>query len=175
MSYSILNAVAANAVVKLFAKEKTLKVKIVADQDAAIQRVIDGLILSCDVPKDQFCKGTSANNPARAEVKEMFEAIREAGGLSASAVANYQVSFWIAFRDGVPFERGLFNQNKDKTAKPDNTAKKAGKVKETTRAELDKTLTKALEQARLLGLNEFAATLLDHCLESLDGFKEETK
>jgi len=42
----------------------------------------------------------------------------------------------------------------------------------TSRAELDKTLSKALAQARLLGLTEFAANVLDLCLESLDDFKE---
>jgi hypothetical protein len=48
----------------------------------------------------------------------------------------------------------------------------AGPVKSTSREALDQTLTKALQQARLLGLTEFAATLLDHCIDSLENFKE---
>jgi hypothetical protein len=37
---------------------------------------------------------------------------------------------------------------------------------------LDKTLSKAIAQARMLGLTEFAAQVLDVAIESLDGFKE---
>jgi hypothetical protein len=37
---------------------------------------------------------------------------------------------------------------------------------------LDKTLSKAMAQARLLGLTEFAAELVDLCVDCLDGFKE---
>ena len=40
------------------------------------------------------------------------------------------------------------------------------------RAELDKTLSKALAQCRALGLSELAADILDLALERLDGFKE---
>jgi len=47
-----------------------------------------------------------------------------------------------------------------------------GKVITTTRAELDKTISKALEQARALGLLNFAAELVDLAAESLDGFTE---
>jgi hypothetical protein len=48
----------------------------------------------------------------------------------------------------------------------------AGAVISTSRSDLDKTLSKALAQARTLGLTDFAATMLDHCIESLDGFTE---
>jgi len=53
-----------------------------------------------------------------------------------------------------------------------NTGTKAGKVTSTSREELDKTLSKALAQARILGLTEFAANVLDLAIDSLDGFKE---
>lgn len=49
---------------------------------------------------------------------------------------------------------------------------KAGKVTTTTRAEADKTLSKAFAQYRMIGMNEFVANMLDLALESLDGFKE---
>ena len=52
---------------------------------------------------------------------------------------------------------------------------KAGKVQSTTREELDKTISKALQQARLLGLSEFSASMVDLAIESLDGFKEITE
>lgn len=54
-------------------------------------------------------------------------------------------------------------------------AGKAGKVTSTSREELDKTLSKAIAQARILGLTEFAAQVLDVAIESLDGFKEITE
>lgn len=49
---------------------------------------------------------------------------------------------------------------------------KAGKVTTTTRAEADKTLSKAFAQYRMIGMNEFVANMLDLALESLEGFKE---
>ena len=52
---------------------------------------------------------------------------------------------------------------------------KAGKVTSTSREDLDKTLSKAIAQARMLGLTEFAAQVLDAAIESLDGFKEITE
>jgi hypothetical protein len=54
-------------------------------------------------------------------------------------------------------------------------ASKAGAVTSTSREDLDKTLSKAIAQARMLGLTEFAAQVLDVAMESLDGFKETTE
>jgi hypothetical protein len=50
--------------------------------------------------------------------------------------------------------------------------KPSGTVTSTSREDLDKTISKALAQARLLGLTEFAATVLDVCIERLEGFTE---
>jgi hypothetical protein len=61
----------------------------------------------------------------------------------------------------------------DKQAGEAKTSTKAsGAVQSTTRAELDKTFCKALAQARLLGLKDFAADLLDMLHDRLDGFEE---
>jgi hypothetical protein len=114
-------------------------------------------------------QGNAVKNDARREVKEMFDAIVSPTCSKASA-AQYQSAFWIAFEKGIAFQRDLVNKKSD-DKKADATAK-AGKVTSTSRTDLDKTLSKALAQARMLGLTEFAATMLDHCLESLDGFKE---
>jgi hypothetical protein len=100
----------------------------------------------------------------------MFDAIVSPTCSKASA-AQYQTAFWIAFEKGIAFQRDLVNKKSDD--KKDATPK-AGKVTSTSRTDLDKTLSKALAQARMLGLTEFAATMLDHCIESLDGFKEIT-
>ena len=140
-------------------------------QDQAIQQALDVITLACDKPKAEFMKGNSKSNGARAEVKEIFDGLVEKGFISKASGAQYQSAFWIAFESGVEFQRDLVN--KKSNDKKDATAK-AGKVTSTSRTELDKTLTKALAQARMLGLTEFAAEMLDLCIESLDDFKEIT-
>ena len=169
---NVINTTLTNAIINAF----TGKVAALnAMQDKAIQKAIDAMFLACDKPVAEFLKGNAKTNPARGQVAEMFTAIVTAGGLSKSAANNYATSFWIAFERGVPFQRTLFESGrKAKVAATDKTpdTKKAGAVKTTDRAELDKTLCKALQQARLLGLTEFAAEILDVCLESLEGFTE---
>jgi hypothetical protein len=156
-------------VIKLFHGEGETLVKIRADQDKAIQAVLDAMTLACDKPKVEFMKGNAKTNDARREVKEMFDAIVSPTCAKTSA-AQYQSAFWVAFETGVPFKRDLVNKKSD--AKKDATTPKSGPVISTTRESLDKTLSKALGQARALGLTEFAAEILDLCLESLDGFQE---
>jgi hypothetical protein len=134
------------------------------------------MVINADKPKTEFMKGNARSNPARAQVAELFAALIEKEYIKAKSAAQYQSCFWFAFENGVPFSRSLINE-KAATKKADGASKdtatpKAGKVESTTRAELDKTLSKAIKQARLLGLTEFAAVMVDHCLTSLDSFKE---
>jgi hypothetical protein len=157
-------------VIKLFHGEGETLAKIRTTQDQAINAVLDAMTLACDKPKVEFMKGNAKTNDARREVKEMFDAIISPTCSKASA-AQYQSAFWIAFEQGIAFQRDLVNKKSDD--KKDATAK-AGKVTSTSRTELDKTLSKALAQARMLGLTEFAAEMLDLCIESLDEFKEAT-
>ena len=140
-------------------------------QDQAIQQALDVVTLVCDKPKAEFLKGNAKTNLARAEVKGIFDGLIEKGFISKATGAQYQSCFWIAFETGVEFSRDLANKKSE--TKKDATPK-AGKVTSTSRTELDKTLSKALAQARMLGLTEFAATMLDLCIESLDDFKEAT-
>jgi hypothetical protein len=98
------------------------------------------------------------------------------GNFERTTITNYAQSAMRAYFHGVPFAPSLFT-NKEMGLPWGKTsgggdAKTSGKVQSTSRAELDKTLSKALAQARLLGLTEFAANVLDLCLESLDDFKE---
>jgi hypothetical protein len=155
-------------VIKLFHGEGETLAKIRTTQDQAINAVLDAMTIACDKPKVEFMKGNAKTNDARREVKEMFDAIVSPTCSKASA-AQYQSAFWIAFETGVAFQRDLVNKKSD--AKNDATPK-AGKVTSTSRTDLDKTLSKALSQARMLGLTEFAAEMLDLCIESLDDFKE---
>jgi hypothetical protein len=98
-------------------------------------------------------------------------------------LASYTTSAVKAFVKGIEWQAGLFNTvefpdhcpvtgekwSKSKAAK--ERAAKAGKVESTDRAALDATLSKALKQARMLGLGGFAADMEALCADCLDGFK----
>jgi hypothetical protein len=158
-----------STIFKAFEGEAKAVQKARAVQDQAIQQALDVITLACDKPKAEFMKGNAKTNPARADIKGIFDGLVEKGFISKASGAQYQSAFWIAFETGVEFSRDLVNKKSD--AKKDATPK-SGPVISTTRESLDKTLSKALGQARALGLTEFAAEILDLCLESLDGFQE---
>lgn len=158
-------------VTKAFAGEAKALSKARAEQDKAIQAHIDAMRIAMGkTPMAAFLKGNAAKNEARGEVKAMFDSLVTAEYIGASAGRNYQTSYWMAFEQNVPFQRDLFTSKPKAESKASD--KKAGEVKSTTREALDKTLSKAIAQARLLGLTEFAAEMLDLCIESLDGFTE---
>jgi hypothetical protein len=154
----------------LFQNEGDTIAKIRVEQDKAINAVLDAMTLACDKPKELFMKGNAKTNEARAEIKSIFDGLVEAKHISKSSGVSYACAFWIAFENGVPFQRDL--NNKKENAGESVATPKSGKVTSTSRTDLDKTLSKALAQARMLGLTEFAATILDLCIESLDDFKE---
>jgi hypothetical protein len=119
------------------------------------------------------------------EVEAIGKAIREneivstyvaLGAFERKTFTEYAQGAMRAHFHGVPFTPNL--KNDKGMALPWSTAPKkastgkAGPSSETTRAALDATLSKAIKQARLLGLLEFAAELVDICADSLDGFKE---
>jgi len=156
-------------VIKLFQGEGDTIAKIRVEQDKAINAVLDAMTLACDKPKELFMKGNAKTNDARREIKELFDAI-VSPTCSKSSAASYQSAFWIAFEQGIAFQRDL--NNKKENAGEKSSEPKSGKVTSTSRTDLDKTLSKALAQARMLGLTEFAADILDLCIESLDDFKE---
>jgi len=122
-------------------------------------------------------------------VKPIGKAIRECevfteavalGTLEKKTVTEYAQSAMRAYFHNVPFAQGLKNDPAfkipDASGKTKGTPdKKSGGVKSTTREALDKTLSKAIQQARLLGLTDFAADVLDLALDTLDGFKEITE
>jgi len=125
------------------------------------------------------------NGKSEQSVKAMGAAIRDSqvvidlvatGAMEKKTFTEYAQGAMRALHYGVPFAADLKNNpdmalpwSKAKTA---GGSAKTGKVSTTTRAELDKTLTKVLAMARTLGLLEFAADLVDLCTDSLDGFKE---
>ncbi|MFM7013322.1 MAG: hypothetical protein ACKO0Z_29000 [Betaproteobacteria bacterium] len=162
-----------SAVVRSFEGEAKAIAKARTAQDKAIQAALDAMYIACDKPKAEFMKGNAKTNEARGQIKAMFDAIVEKGFISKSSGASYQSAFWIAFEQGIEFSRDLNNKKPSADAGEVKTNPKAsGGVQSTTRKDLDKTISKALAQARLLGLTDFAAEILDLCIDRLDGFEE---
>ena len=157
-------------------KEKALQAKNVKLQNVEISKLVDAHIVANDKPtKAEYMKGNSATNDARKEIKTLFEGLATAGYIEKSTVKSYQNSFWIAFEQGVPFNRNLANKKSaDKKAEATKTesATKAGKVETTTIAEMHKTLSKALAQARILNQTIFAGELVDFIIATYPDFKE---
>jgi len=170
---SVINQSLIAAVIKSFDKGAKTLDKVRQDQDKAIQATLDAMLIACDKPKAVFMKGNAKTNEARGQIKAMFDAICEKGFISKSSAASYQTAFWIAFEQGIPFQRDL-NNKKDKAESGESktNTKASGAVQSTSRKDLDKTLSKAMAQARLLGLLDFAADLVDLCQDRLDGFEE---
>jgi hypothetical protein len=126
-----------------------------------------------------------ANGNTEQSVKAMGSAIRDSqavidlvatGAIEKKTFTEYAQGAMRALHYGVPFAADLKN-NPDMAlpwgkAKTGGGNKPSGTVISTSRADLDKTISKALAQARALGLMDFAADVLDLCLDSLDGFKE---
>jgi len=99
-----------------------------------------------------------------------------AGYMEKKTFTEYAQSAARALHYNVPFEPSLKNNKEMKLpwgkSGQAQGAPKAGKVVKTDRAELDKTISKALAQCRALGLTDLAADMLDLCIDRLDGFKE---
>ena len=170
---TVINQSIITNVIKSFEGEAKAIAKARTAQDKAIQGALDAMFIACDKPKAEFMKGNAKTNEARGQIKAMFDAIVEKGFISKSSGASYQSAFWIAFEQGIEFKRDLNNKKDTSESGEAKTSTKAsGAVQSTTRAELDKTFCKALVQARLLGLKDFAADLLDMLHDRLDGFEE---
>ena len=175
---SVINQSLVNAVIKSFEGEAKAIAKARTTQDKAIQATLDAMLIACDKPKALFMKGNAKTNEARGQIKAMFDAIVEKGFISKSSGASYQSAYWIAFEQGVPFQRDL-NNKKDKPegGTGDTTGKgsekpTSGSVTTTTVPELHKTLSKALAQARILNQSLFVADLTDLIVDVWPDFKE---
>jgi len=184
---SVISTAIIDATIKAFDKsQSTIEAatrKATETEDKAIQKTLDAMLIACNKPKAEFMKGNAVKNPARAQIKGLFDTLAEKGFVSKASASVYQSCFWMAFEKGIPFSRTLAKDASDAKAEAKDSAEgaaakpkaKAGKVSTTTRAELDKTITKVLQQARLLNLTDFAGDILDVCIDRLDGFKEITE
>ena len=169
----VINAKLTAKVVSLFEGETRKLSQIRSEQDVAINQALDAMRLACVTDRKTFLKGNAATNDARGQIKAMFDAI-VGPACSKSSAASYQTAFWIAFEQGIPFQRDLNN----KKEKPETTGtgeaktSASGKVETTDVPALHKTLSKALAQARILNQSIFAAELVDLIVDTWPEFKE---
>ena len=162
---------------------KTIVKAFVAGDKAAIK-----MREAIQIALQQFVDANlQANGRTEDSCKALAKSIRESevalnsvaqGVMEAKTWTEYSQSAQRALYWAVPFEASLKNDADKKlpwSKKATNTVTAAGRSVNTNRAELDKTISKVLQQARILGLTEFAAQVLDVAIERLDGFKEITK
>lgn len=168
-----------SAIVSKFAEGKkafeALEASTIADQDKEIQKLVDYHLVTCKVTKAEYMKGNSAKNPARKEVKDLFEGLAEKGYIGNGSVKTYQGCFWIAFEKGIPFGRNLANEKteaKKKESAKKESAPKSGAVEKTDMPALVLTLQKALHQCKLLNQTILKGALLDAIVESIPDFVE---
>jgi hypothetical protein len=139
--------------------------------DSTMQRFVDHV--SVTMGRDE--KACKALQKAVADSQIVIDTVA-AGIMEKKTFTEYAQSAARALHYNVPFAASLKNDDSKKLpwSKKGATSAtpKTGKVTSTTRDELDKTLSKALAQARVLGLTEFAADVLDLALDRLEGFKE---
>lgn len=149
-----------------------------------VQKIMLGFLDQCgDIPRNKDGCDTIAK-AMRIELKDdgiLGKALKDNIGLKLATVKNYVTSAMVAHYYGVEWKAGLFNDglpwNKDGTAKAPKAepAKAAGKVQTTTLKDLQATLLKAIEQARLLNQRELANLIGALAADRLDGFKFESK
>ena len=145
--------------------------KLSATVESTMQKYVD--YVSVTLGRDE--KACKALQKSIADSQVVIDTVA-AGIMEKKTFTEYAQSAARALHYGVPFAASLKNDDTKKLPwskkAGTSTTAKAGKVTSTTRDELDKTLSKALAQARTLGLTDFAADVLDMCIERLDGFKE---
>lgn len=166
---------------------------------AAIKEINDTLANSVNSTMSKFIDHVRVTlGRDKKACEAMQEAIRDSqtmidmvamGALEKKTVSEYALSAARALHFGIPFETQLKGKpeytlpwsKKSASAKgspvkgtkaASKSATKAAAPTVVNRAELQKTLSIALAQARTLNLDMLAASLLDVCLEQFDGFKE---
>lgn len=164
---------AATAIIKALSAADNAAAKYSVALATTMQQYLDGCAVLGMVRDNAAVK--AIGNEIRT-CQAMLDAVAT-GMLEKKTVTEYAQSAMRAYFHNVAFSQGLKNDPDYQIPSANGDVKvkassKAGSTKKTNRAELDKTIVKMLEQARLLGLNEFAADMLDVCLDSLDGFKE---
>jgi hypothetical protein len=144
---------------------------------AELSRTLNAYVDACRVAPgmDKGKESCAAMQKAIKNADAFVRAVAD-GLLESKTITEYAQGAARALHHGVQWTPRL--KNEPTKALPwgkagnGSGAGKAGAVTSTSREDLDKTLSKAIAQARMLGLTEFAAQVLDVAIESLDGFKE---
>lgn len=162
----------AKAIVKSYGKFDRASTTFNTELTRTMNQYVDAVRVAPGIGKDkESCK---AVQQAIRESDAFVRAIAD-GLLLRNTVTEYAQGAARALFHGVEWFADIKNRPEfglpwGKAGK--GSAGKAGAVTSTSREDLDKTLSKAIAQARMLGLTEFAAQVLDVAIESLDGFKE---
>lgn len=138
------------AIAAAVAKELITSAKLAAETDALIQKAVDLHIIAADVRKAEYLKGNARSNPARAEVKEMFESLFPGNTKTA---AQYQSCFWLAFETGTPFSRSALNtKSKAKAEAQDDDEGEGEGTAKAKGADQNKVTKPSLTQGQLIDL-----------------------
>jgi len=165
------NVHAAN-IVKAYGRFDAASTKFAAELSRTMNQYVDSCRTAEGIGKDEAsCK---AIQKAIRESESFKRAIAD-GLLLQKTITEYAQGAARALHYGVEWTPTL--KNDPAMALPwgkkgAGKGAKSGKVVTTDRAALEATLQKALQQARALSLNEFAADMLDVITETLDGFAE---
>jgi len=144
---------------------------------AELSRTLNAYVDACRVAPgmDKGKESCAAMQKAIKNADAFVRAVAD-GLLESKTITEYAQGAARALHYGVEWTANLKNDPTKALpwgkAGKGGGAGKAGAVTSTSREDLDKTLSKAIAQARILGLTEFAAQVLDVAIESLDGFKE---
>jgi len=133
----------------------------------AVQRHIDACAV-VGVPRS--LAGVNAIGKSMRDCQVFLDAVA-VGFFEKKTITEYAQGAMRAYFHNVAFTATLKNDPAYKIPAKDGSVR-AGAVSTTTMAAFHKTLIKALQQARTLGLIDQAADMLDFCLESFDGFSE---
>ena len=166
----------AKAIVKSYGAWDRASDKFSTELSRTMNQYIDACRIAPDMAKDEeSCKAlTKAIRTA-----EPFERAVRDGLLLPKTITEYAQGAARAYYHGVEWTNALKNDPNmglpwGKAGKG-SKGTKAGAVTSTTRDALDETIRKMLEQARILGLVEFAADALDLAVDRLEGFTETPK
>lgn len=148
--------------------------KVYAKASEKIAVIFNQFVDACrvsDIPKD--AKGAKRVGTLVREAFAEYVASGAMGPSGKTTVTNYATGAQRAFFHNVPWTAGTHKDSSLAVPNP-NTGKTrtAGSVKTTDNAAIVKTLTKALEQARIMQADSLAAGIVDLILEVDPEFKE---
>lgn len=166
----------ASAIVKAYGLFDRASSKFAATLSVTMNQYVDACRIAPGIGKDEVsCK---AIQKAIRESDSFVRAVAD-GLLESKTITEYAQGAARALHYGVAWTPTLKNDPEMALpwgkGKGGSKATTSGKVETTDRAALDATLSKAIKQARMLGLVEFAANVVDLALESLDGFQEKAE